>query len=116
MDMNSQIRESVRFLEGLEGGTLSTGDAFIILDQLDDVLINLMFNYFRKKAARDPDQYSGLTQRLYDLSSTYPELVTRMNNGAKDPIVEWFMETYSFNAFYNDPEEMATIIVEKLES
>ena len=90
--------------------------AMKILDQLDDVLINLMFNYFRKKAARDPDQYSGLTQRLYDLSSTYPELVARMNNGAKDPIVEWFMETYSFNAFYNDPEEMATIIVEKLES
>ena len=116
MDANSQIRESVRFLDGLEGGTLSTGDAFIILDQLDDVLINLMFNYFRKKASRDPSQYSGLTQRLVELSSTYPELVSRMNGGAKDPIVEWFMETYSFNSFYNDPEEMVTIIVDKLES
>ena len=116
MDMNSQIRESVRFLEGLEAGTLSTGDAFIVLDQLDDVLINLMFNYFRKKASRDPDQYGGLTERLLDLSSTYPELITRMNNGAKDPVVEWFMETYSFNSFYNEPEEFITIIVEKLES
>ena len=116
MDMNSQIRESVRFLDGLEGGTLAIGDAFIILDQLDDVLINLMFNYFRKKASRDPAQYSGLTQRLVELTSTYPELVKRMNQGASDPIVEWFMETYSFNNFYNEPEEMITIIVEKLES
>ena len=116
MDINSQIRESVRFLDGLEGGTLNAGDAFIILDQLDDVLINLMFNYFRKKASRDPAQYSGLTSRLVELSSTYPELISRMNNAQSDPIVEWFMDTYNFGSFYSNPEEMVTIIVEKLES
>lgn len=116
MDINSQIRESVRVLEGLEGGTINTGDAFIILDKLDDVLINLMFNYFRKKASRDPAEYSGLTERLLDLSSTYPELIKRMNAAQSDPIVEWFMETYNFGSFYSNPEEMITIIVEKLES
>jgi hypothetical protein len=115
MDPQAQVRESLRWLEGLEGGSLPAQDLFNIADRLDPVIVSLMIRYLRKKYPSAKPESSAIIGRLVELSSTYPQVVNRAKDAETDPISEWFMETYSFGQFYQKPEEMVQLIIDKLE-
>lgn len=113
--MDPQVRDGVRFLEGLEEGNMGTGDLYILSQKLDPVMITIVVKYLRKKYPATKPEGAGVTTRLVELTTTYPDLVKTMKTGESDPIVEWFTETYNFGEFYAKPEEMVELVVEKLE-
>lgn len=115
MDINSQIREGVRLLEGLEDGVLNSSDCYNIVDSLDDVLVSLIIKYLRKKYPPSKPEAAGVMGRLVDLSGTYPKIVQIVKEGEEDPISEWFQESYAFRDYYSDPDEFVSLIVNKLE-
>ncbi len=116
MDVQTQIRESMRWLEGVEDGGVPTQDLFQIAEKLDPVIISLMIRYLRKKYPSSKPDSGAVMGRLVDLGSTYPGITTKAKEAEADPISEWFTETYNFGEFYQKPEEMVQLIVDKLES
>lgn len=115
MDAQVQVRESLRWLDGLEAGTLPTNDLFILAEKLDPVLISLMIRYLRKKYPSAKPEAAGVLARMLELTSTYPQLVKKTREAEHDPISEWFLETYSFADFYSKPNDLVQLIVDKLE-
>ena len=115
MDTQTQIRESVRWLRGLEEGSLPAQDLFNIADSLDPVAISLMIRYIRKKYPSTKPEAGAVIGRLVELGSTYPQIINRARDAEHDPISEWFMDTYSFGEFYQNAEEMVQLIIDKLE-
>ncbi|NRA65204.1 MAG: hypothetical protein HRU19_12020 [Pseudobacteriovorax sp.] len=115
MDINTQIRESLRLLTGIKEGILPSSDCYSIISKLDCVLTSITIRYLRKKYPPTNPASSGVIGRLVDLTGTYPDVVKVVKDGEADSISEWFDETYSFRDFYDNPEELITMIVEKLE-
>jgi len=115
MDAQVQVRESLRWLDGLEAGTQSANDLFFLAEKLDPVLISLMIRYLRKKYPSAKPEAAGVLARMLELTSTYPQLVKKTREAEQDPITEWFLDTYSFADFYNKPNELVQLIVDKLE-
>ncbi len=92
MDAQVQVRESLRWLDGLEAGTLPTNDLFILAEKLDPVLISLMIRYLRKKYPSAKPEAAGVLARMLELTSTYPQLVKKTREAEQDPVSEWFLE------------------------
>ena len=115
MDINSQIREGIRLLEGLEDGLLSSSDCYNIFDTLDDVLVSLIIKYLRQKYPPTQPDAAGVMGRIVELSSTYPKVVEKVKSGDADPITEWFEDSYTYRDYYSDPEEFISLVVNKLE-
>lgn len=118
MDINSQIREGVRFIIGIEDGNLPVADCYMICENLDPVLVSLMVHYIRHKCSRpsvrDSSGGGGLS-RLLELSSTYPDLVNEIREGEKDSLFQWFEDGYQYQDYFHEPEAFVELIVEKLE-
>ena len=114
--MEPLVRDGVRWLEGIEDGAMNTGDLYILSQKMDPVLLTLIVKFLRKKYPVSKPEGAGVTTRLVELTSTYPDLVKIMKTGESDPITEWFTETHNFGEFYTKPEEMIELIVEKIES
>ncbi len=115
MDIQTQVRESLRWLEGVEDGALQTQDLYLIADKLDPVIVSLMIRYLRKKYPSTKPDSGAVIGRLVELGSTYPGITKKAKEAESDPISEWFTETYNFGEFYQKPEEMVQLIVDKLE-
>ncbi|MCX6127760.1 MAG: hypothetical protein NTX25_01690 [Proteobacteria bacterium] len=115
MDAQAQVRESLRWLEGLEAGNMSANDLFFLAEKLDPVLISLMIRFLRKKYPSAKPEAAGVLSRILDLTSTYPQLVKKTRSAEQDPISEWFLDTYSFSDFYTKPNELIQLLVDKLE-
>lgn len=115
MDINSQIRDAERLLRGLEQGSLNGSDAFVLADNTDPVVLHLIFSYLRTKYPAGNQSSKGVMERLLELTSTYPNLVTKAKKGEKDPITEWFMETYALKDFFGDAEEFVKLLIDKIE-
>lgn len=117
MDINSQIREGVRFIIGIEDGNLPVADCYMICENLDPVLVSLMVQYIRRKCARPSARETGGggLSRLLELTSTYPDLVTEIRKGEKDSMFQWFEDSHQYQEFFHDPEAFVHLIVEKLE-
>lgn len=116
MDMNSQIRDGVRLLEGIEEGTLAAAECYNIIESADCVTVSLIFKFLRSKYPPTRPDSSGVTSRLVELSGTYPSIVQKVKEGEQDMVYEWFEDSYAVSEFYPKPDEFVSLIVEKLES
>jgi hypothetical protein len=114
--MEAMVRDGLRWLEGIEDGTLGTGDLYNLSQKMDPVLIHLIIKFLRKKYPSIKPEAAAVMARLVDLTSNYPEVVKQMKEAEADPVSEWFADTYNFGEFYSKPQEMLELIVEKLES
>jgi hypothetical protein len=113
--MEMEKRESLRLLKGIENGTMTTADAANVADKRDPVIIYFVLRYLREKyPTRDPAS-QGVTSRLLELTSTYDNLIKASKKGEKDSITEWFDETYAVREFFDKPEELVDMLVEKIE-
>ena len=115
MSLDHIVRESFRFLDGIESGSLNGADAYQIADDMDPFLLYAIFQYLRAKYPATNPSSQGVLSRMVELSSTYPEIVTKVKKGEGDVLTEWFEDTYSTSEFYADPEGYLRILVEKLE-
>ncbi len=114
--MEAMVRDGLRWLEGIEDGTMNTGDLYILSQKMDPVLIHLVIKFLRKKYPSIKPEAAAVMARLVDLTSNYPEVVKNMKDAESDPVSEWFTDTYNFGEFYTKPGDMLELIVEKLES
>lgn len=113
--MDGEKREGLRLLNGLENGTLTTADAFNIADKRDPVIIYFVMRYLREKYPASSPAALGVNQRLVELTGTYDSLVSKAKKGEKDPIREWFDDTYELKQFFDKPGELIDHLVEKIE-
>jgi hypothetical protein len=115
MDAQAQVREGLRWLDGIESGNVPANDLFFIAEKLDPVLTSLIIRYLRKKYPCAKPEAAGVLSRILELTGTYPQLVKKTRDAEQDPVSQWFLETYSFSEFYNKPGELVQLIVDKLE-
>jgi len=108
-------REALRLLSGLENGQLSTADAFNVAEALDPLLVYFVLRYLREKYPPAQPSSAGVVGRVLELTSTYADVVQRAKTGEKDPIREWFDDTYAMREYFDRPGELVELLVEKIE-
>ena len=113
--MDVEKREGLRLLNGLENGTLTASDAFNIADKRDPVIVYFVMRYLREKYPPTSPASLGVKQRLVELTSTYDGLVSKAKKGEKDCIREWFDDSYELKKFFDKPEELIDLLVDKIE-
>ena len=116
MDFNSHLQASDRLLTGLESGNLPLSECFTLADQIDSLLVYFTFRFLREKYGAGHPSAQGVASRLLEFSNLYPEIVKKAQEGEKDPLKEWFEDSFSFQEFYPEPEKMMTLLLEKIES
>jgi hypothetical protein len=115
MSIDFEKREGLRLLSGLENGNLTSADAFNVADQRDPVIVYFILRYLREKYPATQPAGAGVARRLVELTTTYDGVVAKAKQGEKDSIREWFDDTYSLREFFDKPEELMDLIVEKIE-
>ena len=110
------IYTSVSWLSGFEDGSLHLSDAYHQAVQLDAALVFLMTRFLREKHKNNDVVSARVLARLVELTSMYPEFIKHCKIGEKDVITEWFLESYKFGEFFQNPEEFVRLIVEKMDS
>jgi hypothetical protein len=113
--VDQEKRESLRFLKGLENGNLTAADAYNIADKRDPVMVYFVMRYLREKYPASNPAAQGVTQRLLELTRTYDGIVKASKAGEKDSITEWFDDTYEMREFFDKPDELVDMLVEKIE-
>ena len=113
--MESEKQESLRLLNGLESGSLSTADAYNIADKRDPLIVYYVLRYLREKYPSSAPASSGVVGRLLELTKTYDKLVKKAKDGENDSLREWFDDTYDLKAFFNQPEKLVETLMEKIE-
>jgi hypothetical protein len=53
---------------------------------------------------------------MVELTRTYDDLVKMAKKAEKDPIKEWFDDTYRLKDYQGRPHELLEMIVDKIES
>ena len=114
MAFETQKREALSLLEGIENGSLGTVNAGFQLDDADPALVYLIFTWLRQRYGADHPAAEGVIGRLVELTSRSSSLKAKMSTGKTDPIVAWFQETYSYRDLRGS--EFIDMIVDKLES
>ena len=115
MSIEQEKRDGLRLLLGLENGTLNTADAFNVADKRDPVLVYFILRYLREKYPAGTPSSQGVLTRILELTSTYSDLVKKAKAAEKDPMREWFDDTYSMREYFDNGEEFVEMIVDKLE-
>jgi hypothetical protein len=110
-----EMNQAKYLLSGLENGTLSSSKAYTIAAELDPVLIYFTIRFLRENYPTSHPDGQGVMERLLELTSIHPELVTKSKKGEKDPIREWFDDTHSISEFRNRAEEFIEFIYEKID-
>jgi hypothetical protein len=116
MTLSTDKREGGRLLSGLEAGTLSAPDAYTIASRLDPLLVYFVLRYLREKHPSSRPESAGVAQRIVDLTSAHPDLVTKTRAAEKDSLKEWFDDGYEMRQFFGDAEGFLDMIVDKMES
>jgi len=112
---NTEVREGLRLLNGIENGTLSASDAYTIADQRDPTLVYFVFRYLREKYAPGRPESAGVLKRLLELTGTYDDLMKKTKAAEKDPLKEWFDDSHNMREFFASPDGFVQMIVDKIE-
>ena len=109
-------RTAKRILEALERGRLPIPDAAIWANDIDPVLVHAIVSYVRDAYPMSSPAGAGVLQRLAQLTTANPALQGKYDEGARDPIVEWFKSAHDWSEFRGRCDGMVDLLVDKLES
>lgn len=115
MSTLSDKGQALRFLQGMEAGTLSASDGYNILKDRDPVLVYFLLRFLKEKYNQTHPDARSLNERLLELTSTYDDLKKMLRAGEQDPMREWFDDSHSVREFARDSEAYVDLIVDKLE-
>ena len=113
--MEHEIREGLRLLKGLEDGTLTSSEAYNVAGKQDPVMIYFVLKFLRDKYPASLPSSEGVIRRVLELTSTYPDIVKMSKKGEGDVITEWFNESYALSEYYEEQEQLISLLVEKIE-
>jgi hypothetical protein len=109
------MKKTEQVLSGIEDGNMSPYDCYLILEQLDPLIIYFVLRYLREKYPHTHPQSQGVMARIIEITNTYPDIVKKAQKGEKDSLREWFDDAYNMRQFFADPEGFVELIVEKVE-
>ncbi len=116
MSMSDEKRDALRVLAGLENGTLPPGQAAIVAQDLDPVLIYVIVAFLRAVHPASDPAASSVLERVVRLMSSGPALVRKHAEGERDPVSRWFESEYGYGDFRGRGPELIELIVDKLDS
>ena len=116
MEQSAEFSQSIRFLTSLEKGTAPISDVYQQSNDLDPVIVFWVIQYLRKKYPASNSASMGVLQRIVELTTTYPDIITKAKAGENDSISEWFADSFSLNECFGDGEQMITLLIDKLQS
>ncbi len=114
--MSQELRDALYFLEGVENGNLPLQTIAKAAEPCDPLIIYMVFRFLRERYPAHDAQATGVVERLVNLTTDYPELVKKAQTGERDPLKEWFDESYAMRQFFANPEEMLKLVLEKIDS
>lgn len=113
MAFEHETRIYAHLLAALEDGVLSTSDTRMKYEEADPAMVALYFGWLRAHYHPGHSAAEGVLGRIVDLCNASPKVARMAREGAKDPIVEWFEDTYDYRDL--DRQEFVATVVEKLE-
>jgi len=113
MAFDHEKRTAARLLDALENATLSIEDTRPLLEEADPALVYLFFGWLRARYHAGHSASEGVLGRIVDSCTASRKVAAMARDGGRDPIVEWFEETYDYRDLGR--EELVSLVVEKLE-
>ena len=107
---------ALRLLHSLENGGRSAKDAAILAADLDPVLVYFIVRHLRETYPASDPAATAVLDRVVALTSAFPGLVAKSQEGELDSVSEWFAGEYTFGSFRGQGDELIALIVNKLES
>lgn len=112
----SELRNAQWTLDAIENGSATPATIYKTAAELDPVSVYFIFRYIREIYTPSHPAATGVMERMVELTRTYDDLVKIAKKAEKDPIKEWFDETYRIKEFQGRPHDLLEMIVDKIES
>jgi len=106
-------KQALHLLEGIENGTLSASQASQEIESADPALVYFIVTWLRSRYGSDHPAAEGVVGRLVELTDSYASVKSKIDEGKKDSVVDWFEDEYSYRDLSS--QEFIAIVVEKLE-
>ena len=90
---------------------LPLGDAEILAERIDPVLLRTIVSFLRTVYPASDPAANSVLERVVRLTSGKPEVVERYQEGAKDPVTQWFESEHDYAAFRGRGAAMIELIV-----
>ena len=116
MSGSTDLDTARRLLRGLENGGMKTADARILAEDLDPVLVYVIVRYLREVYPASDPAATAVLERVVALTSSWPGMVAKSQEGEQDSVSEWFSSEHTFGEFRSRGTAMLEIVVDKLES
>jgi hypothetical protein len=116
MSSSTDRNLALRLLRGLDEGNIDAAEAHTLAMELDPVLVYVVVRYLREIYPASDPAASPVLERVVALTSAYPAIVAKSQEGEEDPVSQWFLSEYSFRDFRGLDSELIELIVDKLES
>jgi hypothetical protein len=114
--MSHEQQEAERLLAGLESGSMDTGTAQTIAEDLDPVMIYVIVSFLRATYPASDPAATPVLERVVAMTSKDQAIIRNCKLGEQDPISRWFQSEYSFKEFRGRGPELIALITDKLES
>ena len=95
---------------------MAATEARILAEDLDPVLVWLIVKFLREVYPASDPASTAVLERVVALTSAYPGIVQKSNEGERDPVSHWFVSEHTFGGFRGRGSEMVALVVDKLES
>lgn len=112
MAFESEKRVAAHLLSVVEDGTLEVRDAGLLFEDADPALVYLIFAWLRDRYTGH-SAAEGVLGRIVGILQVNPRVAKLMKTGEKDPLVEWFEETWDYREL--DRDAFISLVVDKLE-
>jgi len=116
MNAMNERQDAVRLLEGIENGSLSTGDAARLAERIDPVLLYAVVSFLRAVHPASDPAAQAVLDRVVRLTSESPAVIRRHGEGETDPISRWFESEYDFKSFRGRGIDLLDLLIDKIES
>ena len=113
MEFEREKREARRLLDALDQGTQGASATWSMVEEADPALVHFVFSWLRANYPATHPASDAILGRLAELCTRFPKAVRIANQGAEDPVVEWFEDAYAYQDL--DAAEFIDLVVEKLE-
>ena len=114
MSFVHEKRNAARLLDAFENGSLPLDEMVRLTAEADPALVYLLFAWLRGRYRSDHPAADGVLGRIVAACTKSPQVARMVRSGERDPISEWFEETYDVRALHR--EELIDLVVDKLES
>lgn len=113
MSFEHEKKRALGLLQGLEQGSVDTGELATRLEAADPSLLYFILTWLRAHYRASNPAAEGVVGRIVEICNRSPTITRNAKEGAEDSVVEWFEEAYDYRDL--DGPTFIDVVVEKLE-